>query len=243
MTIIDLSLYALFILIIAVLIAYVVLTLPVGMEYFKAALSKDKYALLIVDKNGVFRIRSAKFRNGSATLSQGMAKFLKTGLHGSLSLGSIRCDLVHSSVAPMIEDSTLGVFKELKKAGIEDIQELTARCNQAALIKDHIINPKTLSSQEKERIAYVSNYVKTHITLLSPVIYELNTHDMIKNCSIDPVVLAADTEESTALIASQYSKMMGKKSPKDNGPDGKIILIIGVVIIACALGVAFFMMG
>ena len=47
MSIIDLSLYALFILIIAVLVAYILMTLPVGLEYFKAAFSKDKYALRI----------------------------------------------------------------------------------------------------------------------------------------------------------------------------------------------------
>ena len=242
MSIIDLSLYALFILIIAVLVAYILMTLPVGLEYFKAAFSKDKYALMVVDKNGVFRLKAAKFRNGRATLSPGMAKFLKMGLKGSYSLGSIRVDLVHSNVAPMIEDSTLGVFAELKKAGIEDIQELTKRCNQAALKEAKLINPETLSAKEKERILYVSDFIKNNITLVSPLVYELNVHDMIKNCSIDPIQLAAETEESVAIIASQYNKMLGKKPIKEGGMDMKLMIIIGIVVIGLALGATFFMM-
>lgn len=242
MNIIDLSLYSLFILIIAILVAYIIMTLPVGAEYFKAAISKDKYALFIVDKNGVFHIKAAKFRNGRATLSQGMAKFLKMGLKGSYSLGSIRIDLVHSNVAPMIEDSTLGVFNQLKEVGIDNIQELTKRCNQAALMEAKLINPEILSDREKERILYVSDYIKKHITLLSPVVYELNVYEMVNNCSIDPIVLAAETEEDTAIIASQYNKLLGKKSPKDGAPNMKMLIIIGIIIIGLALGATFFMM-
>lgn len=242
MSIIDLSLYGVFILIIAVLVAYIIMTMPVGVEYFKAAFSKDKYALMIVDKNGVFRLRAAKFRNGRATLSQGMAKFLKMGLKGSYSLGSIRVDLVHSNVAPMIEDSTLGIFAELKKAGIDDIQELTKRCNQAALLQAKLINPDMLTSKDKEQILYVSNFIKNNITLVSPLVYELKVHDMLENCFIDPVQLAAETEESVAIIASQYNKLLGKKSPKEGGMDIKVMIIIGIVVIGLALGATFFMM-
>ena len=243
MSIIDLSIYALLLLIIGCLVAYVILTAPMGLEYFKAAISKDKYSLFILDKNGVFRFRTARFRNGGAVLPKGIAKYIKNGLHGSYSFGSIRCDVIHSSIAPMIEDTTLGVFEELKKIGIEDIDELTMLYNKATLLKYNVINPKTLTPAEKERIEYVSKYVMENTKLLAPAVRELKIHDMLKNCTVDPNILAADTEEQTALIAAQYAKLIGKRKTPDGSPNTGMIMVIGIIIVVIGLAAAFFMMG
>lgn len=242
MSIIDLGIYSILMLLIACLGGYVLMTAPIALEYFKAVLSKDKYGLFIIDKNGVFRFKAAKFRNGRATLPHGLSKYLKMGLHGSYSFGSIRCDLVHSSIAPMIEDSTLGVFQELEKIGIKDIGELTAVCNKAALLNANILNPATLTSHEREKIEYISNYYMNNIQLFAPAVRELDVHSMLKNCVIDPTVLSADTEESTAIIAAQYSKLMGKKTLSEGGMDMKMIVIIGIVVICGAMAAAFFLM-
>jgi hypothetical protein len=242
MSIIDISIYSLLLLIISCLGIYIVLTKPIAWEYFKAAISKDKYGLYIVDKNGVFNFKAAKFRNGKATLPNSLSKYLKMGLHGSYSLGSIRCDLVHSSVASIIEDNTLAIFQELEKNGIKDIGELTAACNRMALEKCKILNPATLTPLEREKVEYVANYAMNNISLLSPAIVELKVHDMLKNCVIDPTVISAATEETTAMIAAQYSKLMGAKKPGEGGFDPKMLMIIGIVVIGGALAAAFFFM-
>jgi len=242
MSIIDIGIYSLLLLIIACLAVYLIMTMPVAWEYFKAVLSKDKYGLFIIDKNGVFKFKAAKFRNGKASLPNSMSKYLKMGLHGSYSLGSIRCDLVHSSVAPMIEDSTLAIFQELEKVGIKDIGELTAACNRVALERCNILNPATLTALEREKVEYIANYAMNNLTLLGPAVVELKGHDMLKNCVIDPTVISAATEETTAMVASQYSKLMGVKKPGESGLDPKMLMIIGIVIIGGALAAAFFMM-
>ena len=100
MSIIDLSIYALLLLIIGCLVAYVILTAPMGLEYFKAAISKDKYGLFILDKNGVFRFRTARFRNGGAVLPKGLPNISKMDYTVLTHSVQFRCDVIHSSIAP-----------------------------------------------------------------------------------------------------------------------------------------------
>jgi hypothetical protein len=111
-----------------------------------------------------------------------------------------------------------------------------------ALEKCKILNPATLTPLEREKVEYVANYAMNNISLLSPAIVELKVHDMLKNCVIDPTVISAATEETTAMIAAQYSKLMGAKKPGEGGFDPKMLMIIGIVVIGGALAAAFFFM-
>lgn len=223
-------------------VAYIIVTLPVSQPYFSASFSKHKYALLTINKNGVLTIQPAKFKNGRAALSKSTAKFIKTGLNGSYSLGNIRCDLVHNDVGAIIEDSTLGVFAELEKCGIKDIAELTQRANQAVLINLGLLNKKEFTQSELDRINTLANYTLDNLQLLSPAVRKLNVNDMLKNCKFDSQILSADNEESIALIARQYRTLLTGKKETEDGMNIKTIVIIGVVIIAVALGAAFFLM-
>lgn len=242
-----LAIIAVLFLFLVVCIAIIVISAPVCIPYFKSAISKNKYALFMVHDNGAITIEPAKFANSRAILSNGLAGYIKQGLKGSYTVGNIRCDLVHSEVAPMIEDSTLGVFDELKRAGINDIHDLITRANQATLISMGILNQKEFSKKQLEQIKLSRDYMLANTKLLTPAIRELNVHDMMANCEISPQRIAADSEEQIALVAKQYTTMLlGKK--EDEGKSGgslnpKTVMIIGVVILFVAMGAVFLMNG
>lgn len=242
MDLISLMIIALLGIVIFACICYIVVTLPVSKPYFSASFSKHKYALLTINKNGVLTIQPAKFKNGRAALSKATAKFIKTGLNGSYSIGNIRCDLVHNDVGAIIEDSTLGIFKELEKCGIRDIGELTQRANQAAMIKLGLLDKKEFSQYDIDRINTLSTYTMENLQLLAPAVRMLNVNDMLKNCKLDSQSLSADNEEAIALIARQYRTLLTGKKENEGGLDMKTVIIGGVVLIAVALGAAFFLM-
>lgn len=230
-----------------VTIAVILISAPVSIPYLKASMSKDKYALLMVHNNGVISLNPAKFANSRAILSNGLAKFIKQGLKGSYSIGNIRCDLVHSEVAYMIEDQTLGVFDELKRAGIDNYRDLITRANQATLIRMGLLNQKEFTANQIEQIKLSREFMLNNTKLITPIIRELNVQDMMQNCTLSPQRLAADTEETTALIAKQYRGLaQGKKFLEGSSGgglpiNGKTIIIIAIVLIICGIGATFLM--
>lgn len=229
-----------------VTLAALLISAPVSIPYLKASLSKDKYALLMVHNNGVISLTPAKFANSRAILSNGLAKFIKQGLKGSYSIGNIRCDLVHSEVAYMIEDQTLGVFDELKRAGIDNYRDLITRANQATLIRMGLLNQKEFTPNQIEEIKLSREFMLNNTKLITPIIRELNVQDMMQNCTLSPQRLAADTEETTALIAKQYRGLtQGKKYSEGSSGglpiNGKTIIIIAIVLIICGIGATFLM--
>lgn len=225
-------------------IAFILMTAPVSIPYFKASFSKDKYALLMVHNNGVISLIPAKFANSRAILSNGLAKFIKQGLRGSYTLGNIRCDLVHSEVAYMVEDQTLGIFDELERAGIKNYRDLITRANQAILIKKGLLQQQEFTQKQLNDIKFARDFVLENTKLLAPIVRELDMQIMMQNCTLSPQRLAADSEETTALIAKQYKNLtQGKKSLADNSSpvNMKTIVIIGVVLVICGIGATFLM--
>lgn len=239
-----LGVIAILFVVIVALSLFIIVTFPVSKPYFLAVLSKSKYALLQISKNGTISIEPAQFRNSRAVVSNGLAKFIKQGLHGSYTLGTIRCDLVHSEVAPMIEDSTLGVFEQLESVGISDIQDLLTRVNRSIMLKLGLINREELTPAELENVKLARQYYLNNVTLLAPAVRELRVHDMIKNCVVSPASISADLEESTALVAKQYRAMVqGKKEAGLKGGEIniKLIAVIGVLVVLAGLALCFFM--
>lgn len=227
-----------------VCVAFILMTAPVSIPYFKASFSKDKYALLMVHNNGMISLCPAKFANSRAILSNGLAKFIKQGLKGSYTLGNIRCDLVHSEVAFMVEDQTLGVFDELERAGIKNYRDLITRANQAVLIRRGLLQKQEFSKKELDDIKLARDFIIENSKLLTPVIRELDMQIMMQNCTLSPQRLAADSEETTALIAKQYKLMTtGKKALGGSSSpiNMKTIMIIGIVLVICGLGATFLM--
>lgn len=223
------------------LAAFIVLTLPVSLEYFFATIG-NKYLLLTIDKTNTVRLKAAKFKNGTATIDKGTAKFIKTDLDGSMSIGNCRCDIVHKDISVMAQVKVLGAIDQLNNLGIDGVQDLCNRINYVTMVDAGLIGrPKTEAEDAYyQRQRLIKDQLENKLSILKPAITPIKLKNMVQYGVITPQMLKADEEENTIIIAKHYNELLGGKKGSDAyGALIPLVIVLGVIIMGVIAVLAY----
>lgn len=214
------------------LVGFIMITFPVAWEYFLASMG-SKYLLITVDKTNTIRLCATKFKNGTATIDKGTAKFIKTDLDGSMSLGNCKCDIVHKNVSVMAQLNIVGALDQLAPLGINDVKDLCERINYVTMVEAGLIaKPKSPRDEEfLKRCALLKNQMENQLSILRPAIMPVKLKNIVQYGVVTPQMLKSDEEESIVAIAKQYSDLLSNKKGSNAFSDMiPLVIVLGVII-------------